>query len=90
MQVAFGKLPIKMSVGNPVNGIVAVAYVYWFVPASIGDQFVLDDGSGNLVLPGNCEVAGQSQWFNFSGRPVQCNGLALARNDSGTLYVYPA
>lgn len=57
---------------------------YWEAPDSVGDDLVVTDGDGNVVLQAKCEAAGQSQYFFVSG---WAKGLALLTLDSGTLFV---
>lgn len=90
MQDAKGKLPISLAQGAVESGEAAVARVYWLNPATIGDTFMLTDGTGHVILSGRCEVANQSQFFDFSTLPIEVNGIGVGQLSSGTLYIYNA
>lgn len=69
------------------NGQVTIAGVYWYQPQTIADTFVVQDDSGNTIIPGYCEVANQSQ-FIILPAPIFCpGGYKVSTLASGTLYV---
>lgn len=87
-QFGAGELPFTLAAGQQKIGEMAVARVYWFNPVAPGDTFTLQDQSGNTIVTGRCEVAGQSQWFDFSSAPISVGGVGMGQISSGTVYVY--
>lgn len=72
--------------GLPSNQPIWVSSVYWLNPGTIGDVFVI---SGGLNLTGRCEVANQSQVFNFVPA-IMTGDFTVSTLASGTLYIYVA
>jgi len=63
--------------------------VYWENPTNIGDTFVIQDpASGHTWLTGRCEVANQSQIFDFTAKPLLWKDFEVLTLASGTLYIY--
>ena len=62
--------------------------LYWLNPQNIGDTLVLEDASGNEVVTLRCEVANQSQVFNWPGHGFRTNGYQIATLASGSAYLY--
>lgn len=89
-QFAKGQLPFALTQGGEKVGEMCIVRVYWYNPITPGDTFVLTDIAGDIIVQGRCEVANQSQWFDFSAMPVEVTGVAMGALSSGTLFVYPA
>jgi hypothetical protein len=87
---SYGQLPFTLAQGAEESGQIAVAFVYWLNPTNVGDTFKLVDSKGNTAFTGRCEVASQSQLFDFSGAPIKMNGISMNQLSSGTMYIYPA
>lgn len=65
-----------------------ITEVYWFQPSAVGQQFIITNpNNGNVLLQGACEVASQSQFFNFAGKPKLWQDFAVPQLDSGVLYI---
>lgn len=62
--------------------------VYWEGPITIGDQAVLQDGAGNIILPLRCESPAQSQVVDWSANPKSIRDFQVVTLDSGILYIY--
>lgn len=61
--------------------------VYWETPTTIDHKFTIVDGGGTCVLlEGNCEVAKQSQMFEFP--PVRWKDFKVTVLGSGILWIY--
>lgn len=89
-ELGVGKLPFSLAAGGQKVGRTSIIIVYWFNPSSVGDTFTLTNNEGNVILQGRCEVANQSQWFDFSLMPISVDGVGCAQLSSGTLWVYPS
>jgi hypothetical protein len=72
--------------GLPTNQPFWVSEVYWFNPVTPGDTFVMTDTSGAVIRTGRCEVANQSQVFQFVP-PRLLADFTVATLASGTLYI---
>lgn len=65
--------------------------VEWFNPAATTDTFSINEATSNAIrLQGKCEVAGQSQVFDFSAQPLVLSMSSdwNATVTSGTLYLW--
>lgn len=81
-------IPIALSsVTGIQNGQIRIKMVYWYNPANIGDLVSLQDEKGNVIWPGRCETANQSQVVVFP-REIVVNGYQAPILGSGTLYIY--
>ena len=82
----------KAAADSSVNtGSIRLIKVYWENPVNIGDTLVVNDGSGAEILTLRCEVANQSQVFDFPGAGYNCvGGYKLATLASGTAKLYIA
>jgi len=88
-QFGSGSLPVTLTtVGQQEVGQVAVARVYWYNPVTVGDIFILTNNEGKLIVRGRCEVANQSQFFDFSAIPLSTDGYGIAALSSGQLDIY--
>lgn len=84
-------LPIQVTATTAAvqNGWVNLAKVYWYQPTTTAQTVVLQDQNGNLVWEGYCEVANQSQVFEFP-RPISVSGWQVPTLAGGTLIIYTA
>ncbi len=73
---------------SPVTGTVKIRRIYWLNPVTPGDTVVLQDGNANEQITLRCEVANQSQFFNFAEGLGPLNGYKLSTLASGTVYLY--
>jgi hypothetical protein len=65
--------------------------VIWETPVTVGDQFIfIDPISSQTLLLGTCEVAGQSQVFDWTPKPRRWQDFELSKISSGTIYLYLA
>lgn len=72
-----------------VSGTANVRMIYWLNPVNIGDTVVLQDGSANEQITLRCEVAAQSQVFEFLTEGLgPLNGSKVSTLASGTVYLY--
>ena len=62
--------------------------IYWFQPANVGDQAVIEDLSGNFLFQAQCEVASQSQVFDWNAKPKTWKDFRVTNLGSGRLYIY--
>ena len=69
-------------------GTTYIRRIYWYNPATIADTVVLQDGSGNEVITLRCEVANQSQLFDWGDGGLRLNGSKLSTLASGSVYLY--
>lgn len=66
-----------------------VTAVYWFNPTAIGDDFVITDGKGKVLLEGQAEGVNKSQWFSFPKSQFWADfQLTVLTAGSGKLYIY--
>lgn len=65
-----------------------VEKIIWESPATIGDQLVIEDPQGNVLFPATCEVAGQSQIFDWVANPKIWSDFQVTTLGSGTVYIY--
>lgn len=67
---------------------IKVIKLFWLSPASIGDKFIITDPQSSLVLwSGTCEVALQSQVFDWSPAAKIWADFICTKMDSGTLFI---
>jgi len=67
---------------------IRIAKIYWENPGTIGDTFVIEDPISSLILwTGRCEVANQSQLFDWTARPLIWQDFCVPTLASGTLYI---
>jgi hypothetical protein len=66
------------------SGIKVKAFT-WTAPTSLGDELILHDSQGNVVLHAIAEADAQSQVYYKGG--VWYDGLTLDTLDSGVLYI---
>ncbi len=71
------------NLGRPLR----VVKVYWFNPTAIGNAFTITDGTGKVLIEGRCEVANQSQVFDFP-KPIRWKNFQVTVLGSGTLLIY--
>lgn len=71
--------------GVLIDSKAKVKEFYWFAPDSTGDELILNDRNGNVVLRCVAEADGQSQAFYKGG--TWYDGLTLDTIDSGILYI---
>lgn len=63
--------------------------VYWESPVTVGDKVtIVDPDNGNVILDLTCDVAGKSQWVDWTAHPKLVANFRVAVIGSGTLYVY--
>jgi hypothetical protein len=72
-------------VGNPP--LVQVTRVYWENPTTIAHTFQIVDAAGTVLLEGRCEVANQSQAFDFVNARIW-KDFQVTTLSSGTLWIY--
>jgi hypothetical protein len=86
-------LKIDTAMGTPANlgRPLRVKKVYWENPTTLAHTFVIDDGStgAKVLIEGRCEVANQSQAFDFA-EPVVWKNFKATTIASGILWIYAA
>jgi hypothetical protein len=87
-QFAKGGLPFQITNGQSKAGEMAIARVL-HIPNAANETFILQDGSGNTVLPGK-SVGSGAQLYDFGAMPLEVNGLGLTGNPAGQVWVYLA
>lgn len=71
--------------GTLTENRIKVKEFYWLAPTNSGDELIVNDIDGNVVLYAIAEANGQSQVFYKGG--VWYQGLVLDTLDSGTLFI---
>ena len=85
--------PIKVDTAMGANANLGrplrVKKVYWENPTTIAHTFVIGDGStaAKVLLEGRCEVAGQSQVFDFPDPQVWKNFI-VGTLASGIIWIF--
>lgn len=69
--------------------------IEWYAPTTVGNQVVVTDLNGNVLVEGTCEVASQSQilWtgpqkLTFPGKATQTASWMVATINSGSLIIW--
>ena len=85
--------PLKIdTAGGSALGLkrpIRIVKVYWLNPTTLGHTFQITDtgASPTDILSGRCEVANQSQVFDFN-HPLFVKDIIVPTLQSGTLYIY--
>jgi hypothetical protein len=81
----------KASVASQIGTLftLKIEKVYWFNPQNVGDTVDIGDPvSGETILDLRCEVANQSQIFDWTANPRILADFQVGQISSGTLYIY--
>ena len=68
-------------------GTTYIRRIYWLNPTNLGDTVVLQNGADTEQITLRCEVASQSQFFDWN-EGLLINGSKLSTLASGTVYLY--
>ena len=64
--------------------------IEWQSPANIGDSLLITDGQNNTLLSATCEVALQSQIWDWTPKPKRWSDFNVPTIMSGTLRIWLA
>ena len=82
------KIDTVMSAGSGLGRPLRVISVYWLGPTTADHAFsIIDPVSSKVLLSGVCEVAKQSQLFQFP-QPIRWKDFKVSVIGSGTLYIF--
>ena len=82
------KAEVATTLGSPLT--LLVTKVEWLSPVTIGDKVIILDTSQltTNLLDYTCEVALQSQIFDWTARPIRWRDFQVTQIDSGTLKIW--
>ena len=76
---------------NLRNSATEVKRMEWFSPSNVGDQMIITDINGNVIMQAKCEAIGVSQVLWSPGRPallLKMGGWVLSTLTTGKLMVW--